>query len=125
MLPIVTRGLGPVSSLVTSGLGPPPITTTTRKKFGGSSRAKRKFTHLDLDKNKKYEPGKAPYDVFTVSAILLSVNSKKIVNNDKLSTITKTIYDEDIDIQVIDVRNYSSNPFYKIFIEWKGLKKRD
>ena len=124
MLPIVTRGLGPTSSLVTSGLGPPPVVTTVRKRVGGS-RAKRKFTHLDLDKNKKYEPGKAPYDAFTVGAILLSVNSKKIVNNDKLSTITKTIYDEDVNIQVIDVRNYSSNPFYKIFIEWTGLKKRD
>jgi len=122
MLPILTRGLGPTSRLVAVGFGPAPATEATiRKKLGGS-RARRRFE--SLDKSKRYEPGKALYDAFTVGAVLLSVNNKKVSNSTKMLKVTKAAYHEDIDIRVIDVRNSSSNPFYKIFIECTGLKKR-
>ena len=125
MGPLLTRGLGPVARMVAIGFGPDVAIeeedTAVRKRLGGS-RARRRFE--SLDKRKRYEPGKTPYDAFTVGAVLVSVNNKKVSNDLKVLKITKTVYQEDIDIRVIDVRNSSSNPFYKIFIECTGLKKR-
>lgn len=127
MGPLLTRGLGPVARIVSVGFGPDVAIveedTAVRKRFGGS-RARRRFEYLTPEKNKKYDPGKAPYDAFTVGASLVSVNNKKVDNVKKMSKVTKAIYYEDVSISIIDVRNSSSNPFYKIFIECTGLKKR-
>ena len=125
MVPILTRGLGPVARVVAVGFGPAvgaEEDTSVRKRIGGS-RARRRFERLEREKRKQYEPGKAPYDAFTVGAVLLKVNGESVNENNKLIKMTKTVYDEQIDIKIIDVRNSSFNPFYKIFIECTGMKK--
>ena len=123
MLPIITRGLGPSQRLIASGFGVPTVTTeeSVSERFGGT---RARMRPEKVEKQKRYEPGEVHYDVFTVGAVLVSVNNKRL-SNSKMLTTTKPIYYEDISIQVFDLRKNSYNPFYKIFIECTGMKKRN